>query len=140
MPDLNTVSPFPIKRTTTTGQEIESHVSAYLQKQGFRLLYRNFRCRLGEIDLIGLHQDQLLFVEVRFRRNAHYGSAAASVDFRKQQKLIKTARFFLLTHPNMANYACRFDVIAVTLRHPGKQQAKHPEPELEIDWIQSAFC
>jgi putative endonuclease len=131
VPDLNTVSPFLIKGQM--GHEIESQVSAYLQKQGFQLLHRNFRCRLGEIDLIGLHQNQLLFVEVRFRRNATYGSAAASVDFRKQQKLIKTARFFLLRYPNMANCACRFDVVAVTL----SDKADH---QLEIDWIQNAFC
>lgn len=114
---------------THLGHAIESHVSLYLEKQGFRLLHRNFRCKLGEIDLIGLHQNQLLFVEVRYRRNQRYGSAAASVDFRKQQKLIKTARFFLLTHPKMANYACRFDVVAVTLKET-----------YEIDWIQNAFC
>ncbi|HXH54641.1 MAG TPA: YraN family protein [Gammaproteobacteria bacterium] len=131
MPDLNKASPSSSKQTT--GQEIESHVSTYLQKQGFELLYRNFRCRLGEIDLIGLYQNQLLFIEVRFRRNTAYGGAAASVDFRKQQKLIKAAQFFLLKHPKMANCACRFDVVAVTLRN----QADH---ELEIDWIQNAFC
>jgi len=129
--DLNKVFPSPIKRTA--GEAIESHVSAYLQKQGFQLLHRNFRCRLGEIDLIGLYQNQLLFVEVRFRRNTAYGGAAASVDFRKQQKLIKTARFFLLKYPKMASYACRFDVVAVTLSN----EADH---ELKIDWIQNAFC
>jgi putative endonuclease len=131
VPDLNKASPFSIKQTT--GQEIESQVATYLKKQGFQLLHRNFRCRLGEIDLIGHHQNQLLFVEVRFRRNAAYGGAAASVDFRKQQKLIKTAQFFLLSHPKMLNCACRFDVVAVTLRN----EADH---ELEIDWIQNAFC
>ncbi len=130
MPDLNKASPSPINMT---GSEIETHVSTYLQKKGFQLLHRNFRCRLGEIDLIGLHQNQLIFVEVRFRCNTAYGGAAASVDFRKQQKLIKTARFFLLKYPKMANCACRFDVVAVTLRH----EADH---ELEIDWIQNAFC
>lgn len=130
--------------TTTTGQEIESQVSTYLQKQGFQLLFRNFRCRLGEIDLIGLHQNQLLFVEVRFRRSTDYGGAAASVTFGKQQKLIKAARFFLLTHPKMANCACRFDVVAVTLRNQRVQEnkANHHDSalDLEIDWIQNAFC
>lgn len=129
MPDLNKASPSRIN----IGQDVESRVLAYLQKQKFRLVFRNFRCRLGEIDLIGLHQNQLLFIEVRFRRNNAFGGAAASVDFRKQQKLIKTARFFLLRHPEMANYACRFDVIAVTL-------SNETDHALDIDWIQNAFC
>lgn len=134
MPDLNKVSPSPTK--TLQGRAVESHVAEYLEKQGFQLLHRNFRSRLGEIDLIGMHQNQLLFVEVRFRQNKRYGTAAESVDFRKQQKLIKAARFFLLTHPKMANCACRFDVVAVTLGRdtdPG-------DPALEIDWIKNAFC
>lgn len=134
MHDLNKASPSPTKMFQ--GQAVESRVAEYLEKQGFRLLHRNFRCRLGEIDLIGIHQNQLLFVEVRYRRNTSYGSAAASVDFRKQQKLIKAARFFLLTHPKMANTACRFDVVAVTL---GTETDK-PDPAFEIDWIQNAFC
>ncbi len=133
MPDLNKVSPSPINTANTIGSEIESQVYAYLQKQGFKLVHRNFRCRLGEIDLIGLHQNQLLFIEVRFRRNAAYGGAAASVNLRKQQKLIKAARFFLLKYPKMANCACRFDVVAVTLKHEANYK-------LEIDWIQNAFC
>ncbi len=128
MPDLNKASPSQNK-----GKNIESQVWTYLQQQGFQLLHRNFRCRLGEIDLIGLHQNQLLFIEVRFRRNAVYGGAAASVDFRKQRKLLKTAQFFFLRYPKLANYACRFDVVAVTLKNSANAK-------LEIDWIQNAFC
>ena len=111
------------------GQAVEQVVAIFLQKQGFRLLYRNFRCRLGEIDLIGIHQNQLVFLEVRFRRSIAYGSAAASVTLRKQQKLIQTARFFLLKAPQFANKACRFDVAAVTLA----------KGAYVIEWIPHAF-
>ncbi len=111
------------------GQEIESFAADYLQKQGLLLLHRNFRCRLGEIDLIGIHQKELLFIEVRFRRNLYHGGAAASADFYKQQKLIKTAQFFLKSHPKFTNATCRFDVIAVTLK----------ADQLSIEWIKNAF-
>jgi putative endonuclease len=121
----------PIKKTSVQkGLEIEHWIADYLQQQGLRLLYRNFRCRLGEIDLILQHEEALAFVEVRFRRNANYGGALESINFRKQQKIIHTARYFLLTHPKLANLACRFDVIAVTL--------KANKPYVE-EWIQNAF-
>jgi len=112
------------------GAYVEQLVAMYLQTQHFRSLYTNFRCRLGEIDLIGLHQNQVVFVEVRFRRNALFGGAAASIDHRKQQKLRKTAQYFLQRYPSYAEKACRFDVAAVTLS----------EGKYVIDWIQDAFC
>lgn len=126
MPDLKKVSPYPIRK----GQESEARVAEYLQNLGFQLLHRNFRCKLGEVDLIGIHQNYLAFVEVRFRRNATFGSAAESVIWRKQQKLIRTAQFFLKNHPYLLQRPCRFDVIAVTLQ----------QGNLVIDWIQDAFC
>lgn len=124
MLNLNKASPKQIK-----GQEIESLVCQYLQDQGLQLLIRNFRCRLGEMDWIGLDKDQLMFLEIRFRRNTSFGGGAASVDFRKQQKLIKTAKFFLRTHPNFTKHSCRFDVVAVTLKDNTPQ----------IEWIPNAF-
>jgi putative endonuclease len=120
----------PLSSKTAQGAYVEQFVAAYLQTQHFQNLYKNFRCRLGEIDLIGLHQNQLVFVEVRFRRNALFGGAAASIDYRKQQKLRKTAQYFLRRYPSYAEKACRFDVAAVTLA----------EEKYVIDWIQDAFC
>jgi putative endonuclease len=124
-PTKNTV----VKTAVQKGHEIEQLAADYLQKNGLQLLYRNFRCRLGEIDLIGLHQQSLVFVEVRFRRNNDYGGALASITYHKQRKLIRTSQFFLMTRHGFVNHACRFDVIAVTL--------KASEPEFE--WIQNAF-
>jgi putative endonuclease len=126
--DLKTVSQ-PLTKTLQ-GQAIELQVSEYLKKEGVSVLHHNFRCRLGEIDLIGMHQNQLLFVEVRFRRSDQFGGAAASVDYRKQQKLTRTAQFFLLKHAHFRDTACRFDVVAVTLGN---------NRNLKIDWIQDAF-
>lgn len=144
MQDLNKVFLSPtknIKNTTKkTGDENETLVATYLQKQGLTVLYRNFHCRQGEIDLICLQpetntqfpstNDTLVFVEVRFRRYIGYGDGLESVNYRKQQKIIRTAKFFLCTRPKFADLACRFDVVAVTLR----------DNKSEIEWIQNAFC
>lgn len=111
------------------GDAVESRVASHLAKQGFQIQYRNFRCRLGEIDLIGIHENQLIFVEVRSKSRQDYGTAAESVNFRKQKKLIRTAQFFLACHPHFANAACRFDVVAVTLE----------KSDPEIEWIKNAF-
>ena len=112
------------------GAYVEQLVETHLKMQHFQSLDKNFRCRLGEIDLIGLHQNHLVFVEVRFRRNTLFGGPAESVDYRKQQKLRKTAQFFLRKYPGYAKKACRFDVAAVTLE----------KGQYVIDWIRNAFC
>jgi putative endonuclease len=111
------------------GHAVESRVALYLVAQGLRLLHRNFRCKQGEIDLIAEAGDQLVFVEVRFRQDNHYGSAPESVTRSKQRKMIQSAAFFLYRYPAYANHACRFDVVGVTLK----------DQQLDFDWIQHAF-
>lgn len=113
--------------TQTRGKDAEDRACHYLQTQGLQLLQRNYRSKRGEIDLILQDKDSLVFVEVRYRARAAHGSAAESVDWRKQSKLIKCARHFLQAHPDTASQACRFDVISVS------------GPSDAIDWIQNAF-
>jgi putative endonuclease len=120
----------PTSSAQSQGVYVEHLVETYLHTQHVQSLFKNFRCRLGEIDLIGLHNDDLIFIEIRFRRNTLFGGAAASVDRRKQQKLRQTAQYFLRRYPNYAKKACRFDVAAVTLS----------EGKYVIDWITNAFC
>lgn len=73
--------------------------------------------------------EELIFVEVRYRRGARFGSAAESVDARKQQRLIRAAEDFLVRHPQFANHPCRFDVMALY----GEADAPG------CDWIAGAF-
>lgn len=94
------------------GTDAEKAAETFLRKQHLKLLERNFHCRFGEIDLIMFEQDTLVFIEVRKRRDQRFGGAAMSVDYRKQQKIITTAQFFLSQHPKHADKNCRFDVIA----------------------------
>jgi putative endonuclease len=93
------------------GQHGEDRALAYLQSRGMRLLERNFRCKLGEIDLIMQDGAGLVFVEVRQRASASYGGAAASVTPAKQRRLLRAAQYFLLRYAALP--PCRFDLLAI---------------------------
>ncbi|MCB1770374.1 MAG: YraN family protein, partial [Candidatus Competibacteraceae bacterium] len=77
------------------GAVAEDLALGYLQEQGLALVTRNFRCRTGELDLIMRDGEYLVFVEVRSRRYARYGTPAESVTRTKQQKLLRAAAFYL---------------------------------------------
>jgi putative endonuclease len=101
----------PQPTTTLIGREAEARACAFLQQQGLILIERNFRCRVGEIDLIMRDAQTLVFVEVRCRKDRRFGGAAASVGRVKQQRLLRSASAYLsrLARPP----ACRFDLIAI---------------------------
>jgi len=101
-----------------SGQLAEDLALHWLEQQGLVLLTRNYHCRLGEIDLIMQHADCLVFVEVRKRARTSLANAAASVDSRKQQKIILTANHYLSKYPQRATQPCRFDVIALESDSP----------------------
>lgn len=97
--------------TSQTGQAGEDLALDYLIKRGLRLVERNFRCRQGEIDLIMRHGESLVFVEVRKRRSASFGGAAASITASKQAKLVNAAQTYLQSCQRIP--PCRFDAIAI---------------------------
>ena len=113
--------------TLSLGQKHERAALKYLKQQGLNLKDKNVRFKAGEIDLIMTHQQQLVFVEVRFRNSESHGGALASVDRKKQQKLIKAAQLYLQQEFGNNPPSCRFDVVAV-------------DGNLEILWIKNAFC
>ena len=84
-----------LRRKSDRGQQAENAAAQWLQQQGLSLLQRNYRCRQGEIDLIMQDNDDLVFVEVRWRKHHSHGGALASVDYHKQKRLILAARHFL---------------------------------------------
>jgi putative endonuclease len=86
---------------------------ARLEREGFRIVARNLRTRRGEIDVVALEGTTLCFIEVRLRTSLDYGSSAASVDSRKQRKLIETARELLARERFPRHSALRFDVVAI---------------------------
>ena len=112
------------------GDDAEKLALDHLLCRGLVLRQRNYSCRLGEIDLIMFdpRNDSLVFVEVRYRKNNHFGGAAASVTSSKQKRIYKTAMHYMQQHdPDMS---ARFDVVAIEGDIKGKN---------EINWIINAF-
>ncbi len=100
--------------TQAIGQQGEDQALQHLLQQGLSLLERNFRCKYGEIDLIMRQTkpvEQLVFVEVRLRASMQYGGASASVTPAKQQRLLRTARWYLQRYSLPPR--CRFDLLAI---------------------------
>ena len=117
----------PQNTTIAQGAAAEQRAEHYLQQQGLTTREKNYRAKQGEIDLIMMQGDEIVFVEVRLRRNSQFANAAESVTISKQKKIIKTAQQYLQQHRLTETANCRFDVIAFS--------DAHSNPE----WIQNAF-
>ncbi len=111
------------------GQNWEKTAESFLCARGLKPRCRNFFSRWGEIDLVMEDGEQLVFVEVKYRRSSRYGRAIEMLGRRKQLRLVRAARYYLLRNPNMAGRACRFDLVAI--QGNGKN--------LDIHWISNAF-
>ncbi|MHA7835101.1 MAG: YraN family protein [Algiphilus sp.] len=96
---------------TRRGAEAEDRALAHLESHGLKLVARNVRSRGGEIDLVMREGQIVVFVEVRFRQRKDYGGALASIDARKQQRMLQAARLWLSRHPEDAMRSLRFDVV-----------------------------
>ena len=94
------------------GTHYENEAAQALQRSGLEIVQRNFRCKLGEIDLICRDGERLVFVEVRRRSNRHFATAAASVTRRKQLRIIRAAQLYLQQTVGANSTPCRFDVVA----------------------------
>ena len=107
------------------GGPAEELAAAFLERQGLRILERNYRCRFGEIDLVARSGALLVFVEVRARSSDAFGGAAGSITAAKRRRLVAAARHYLAAR--RVDRACRFDVVLV----------RGVEPQVE--WLQDAF-
>ncbi len=90
----------------------EKIAANHLKRNGYRILENNFRCKFGEIDIIALHRDTMVFVEVKTRKNNLFGTPAQSVNQAKQQRIIKTAFYYLKKHRKF-DKNIRFDIVEV---------------------------
>ncbi|BAS67114.1 YraN family protein [Bathymodiolus septemdierum thioautotrophic gill symbiont] len=120
---------FSLKRQT--GNKAENLALQYLEKNGLKFIEQNYLTKMGEIDLIMLDKSEqnLVFVEVRYRKNTYFGSAIDTINASKQTKLIRTAKHFLQCHSQYDDFICRFDVIGL------ESDLKYPN----INWIKDAF-
>lgn len=108
-----------------TGKKYEEQAALYLKKYGFVLLERNFRCRQGEIDLVGIHNGCLVFVEVKYRNNHKSGIPEEAVGRAKQLKICMVSDYYRIMHKEEAGRQVRYDVVAIC--------------QDEVTWYQNAF-
>jgi len=115
--------------TQALGAAHEATVAKLLQNDGLIIVARNFRCKMGEIDIVASRERALHFVEVRYRRDDRYGDGADSVTIAKQAKLKRSAKYFLHCNPEYHSFQCQFDVVSIT----------GTNSPYDIDWISDAF-
>lgn len=96
------------------GAVYERQAAEYLKSKGYQILENNYRCRIGEIDLIARDGRYLVFVEVKYRSDGFCGNALEAVTVRKQHTIRRVAQFYLLSHYLSEDIPCRFDVVGIT--------------------------
>ncbi|MFC4892517.1 YraN family protein [Pseudofrancisella aestuarii] len=111
---------------TEVGAKAENLAVSFLQHKGLKILIQNYKALPhGEIDIIALDKEALVFIEVKYRKSKSFGSAEEMVNATKQQKIINTAQIFFQQNEQYLSYDCRFDVVAINNK--------------DLNWIKSAF-
>ena len=116
-------------KNQTRGSSAEQKAEKYLLNKGLKRLHRNFLTKGGEIDLVMSHDEDWVFVEVRYKQSDDWADPAESITLQKQRKIIKAAQQYLLKFDKTGKRSCRFDVILMSgdINSP------------QIEWIQHAF-
>lgn len=114
----------------TKGDLGEKIAEDYLKKLGYIILEKNFRTKIGEIDIIGKDGQYVVFIEVKTRHNNIYGTPGEAVNLSKQHKIIRTSQLYILKR-NLSKYDFRFDVIEIILNNTNENTS--------INLIKNAF-
>lgn len=109
------------------GLDAEERAARFLSEAGLTLLARNYRCRMGELDIVARSGDVLVIAEVRLRSREDFGGAAASVTPAKCRRIVRATRHLLTCRPPLTRLRVRFDVLVV-----------HPD-QRPIEWLRGAF-
>jgi putative endonuclease len=107
----------------------EAYALEIIKTAGLDIIEQNYLCKLGEVDIIARDGQDLVFVEVRFRRSQSHGGALDSVDRKKQRRIVRAANHYLQKQNLTNKVACRFDVFAIT----GNLK------QLTYQWVEAAF-
>lgn len=99
--------------TRSIGTEYEEIACRKLEDAGITVIVRNYRVKIGEIDIIGTDQDELVFVEVKYRKNKDFGGAEFAISPAKQEKIRKVAQWYLAAHHLPQSTFCRFDAVLI---------------------------
>lgn len=94
-----------------TGSNYEKRAAEYLSSLGYEILEMNYRCRSGEIDIVALDGNYLVFVEVKYRTDTYAGFPEEAVTAKKQRTISRVAAYYCLSH-GLTDRSCRFDVVA----------------------------
>ena len=113
------------------GQEGESAAEQYLRRKGYRIVARNLRSSIGELDLVAEDGQVLVFVEVKARRTDAFGGAIHAVHQRKQEKLIQLAAQYLARH-HIKDRLCRFDVVLLQGTDDVASQVEHIQNAFDV--------
>jgi putative endonuclease len=116
------------KELGNTGEKLARD---FLKKRGYKIREANYRCREGEIDIVARKKDCLVFIEVRTKASAGFGSPEESVTTAKKEKLIASALTYLTEHQDLPE-SWRIDFVAVELDPEGKAK--------RIELIENAVC
>jgi putative endonuclease len=95
------------------GSRYEDTASRFLREQGYIILEKNFRCKIGEIDIIGKSEGYLCFIEVKYRSSSEYGFPSEAVDNRKRRKIVHTALSYMNYRKFPPDTPCRFDIVVI---------------------------
>ena len=115
------------ENSSDRGLYFETLALEFLQLKGLKLHSRNVSCRFGEIDLILQQAGNWVFVEVKYRASSAFGGALAAVTVAKQQKLLRSSRWYLQQY-RLHDHACRLDVLAI-----------EGQPPYRYQWIKNAI-
>lgn len=114
------------------GQAAEAQAVAFLEEKGLKVLGRNVRTPVGEIDLIARDGQTLCFVEVKARASKEFGEGVAAVNRAKQRRMARAAAWYLARFP--WDGACRFDVLSLDLQPNGLWRATYLPNAFEVPW------
>lgn len=116
---------------TAIGTRGEDAAAAYLERIGYRIEQRNWRCPIGEIDIIAWDEDELVLVEVKTRRTEKSGSAEEAVSPSKQRRLARLASAYL-SSASIGAVAIRFDVIAIRVIADDRALLRHYRSAFDV--------
>jgi putative endonuclease len=108
------------KTKITTGKKGEKIAADFLKKNGYRIIDKNFRCPLGEIDIVAREKSTIVFVEVKTRKSSVLGYPEQAVGIKKQKKMSQLALWFM-QKKKIIDVGARFDVVAITMLSSGNE-------------------
>jgi len=115
--------PHPGPFRISLGECGEREAACFLEKQGYKILERNYKCRIGEIDVIARRKGRIAFVEIKTRTSVQFGTPQEAVDLKKQKKIFKLAQWYL-KEKKLEKESVAFDVVAVLWRGDGAPQMR----------------